>query len=774
MIVLSICLLFSCSSTKYVPAGEYLLDKLYIKTDLPDYGSVELKPYVKQIPNYKMFGINKTQLQIYNLSGKDSTKWLNRQLKKIGEPPVIFDSASVQKTAYEFRKFFINKGYLHVQVNPVVQKQNKKVNVTYFIQSNDPYRIRDIAVDIPDSALYHELSEAKELPVEKSLEKTGSLISRGMLFDRNILDSERERISVFLRNQGYYAFNKEYISYDVDSFSVKNEVNVKLKIHPYPEFLPSGMFIEVPHRRYFFNDIFIYQDYNPLLNLSLSDYRAADSIKLRKHTIYYKDKRMNIRPRVLLDNSFFTPGNVYAQENEEMTYSGYSSLQALNNVSIHFEEMFRNDSALLNAYILTTPAKRQGITLSLEGTNTAGDLGVASSVNYTHRNLFKGAENFNIKLRGAYEAISNNLQDYYLDLGAETSIRFPKFIFPFLRSSFKKQMRASTEFAVSYNYQTRPEYDRILISGGLRYFWQNRGKRANSQGVSQHQFRVLDLNYVLLPRMDSAFKAGLPKNAIYFSYNNQFVAGISYTYSHSSYIDPVQKQQRNAHSFRATLESAGNLLYLGSRLFNAPKDEENGTYNLFNTHFAQYVKGDIDYSKTIIIDKQNSIAWRIGGGIGLPYSNSKALPFEKRYYSGGANSVRAWSVRTLGPGSYQPADTTTFYEQSGDIKLDLSIEYRSRLFWKLETAVFIDGGNIWTLRNLEDQRNGQFKFNKFYKEIAIGYGLGLRLNFDYFVVRLDGAWKAYNPEKRGSKRWSIVNPNFKNNFAWHFAVGYPF
>jgi outer membrane protein assembly factor BamA len=246
---------------------------------------------------------------------------------------------------------------------------------------------------------------------------------------------------------------------------------------------------------------------------------------------------------------------------------------------------------------------------------------------------------------------------------------------------------------------------------------------------------------------------------------------MNYGYYYSTF-DPLQKQ-RNAHSFRFNIESAGNVLYVFNDLFNAKKDQD-GLFQLFNTHFEQFVKGDFDYSKTAIINKQNSFAWRIGGGIGIPYGNSKILPFEKRYYSGGANSVRAWSVRELGPGAYISNGETSFLNQSGNIKLDLNIEYRTRFFWKFEAAAFIDAGNIWTIKDYEGQEGGKFQFDTFYKQIAVGYGLGLRLDFDFFLVRFDCGMKVYDPARQGRNAWAVLHPNFKNNSAWHIAVGYPF
>jgi hypothetical protein len=752
-----------------VPGGQHLLDKVRIKSDHPDYRTLELRSHVRQLPNYKMFGINKTQLQLYNLSGKDTTRWINRFLRQIGESPVIFDSTMVDKTTVGLANFFINKGYMDAQVSSEIDKKGEKASVTYEIKANEPYFVWKYTEDIQDSIISDVLGVDTKIISGEPASFKASLIKEGMLFDRNILDKERDRITNLLRNRGYYAFEKNYISYSADTGKVDHGVNLELQLHPLPEILPTGTFIEIPHRKYYYDKVYIYLDYDPLSMSGTDSYRAKDSIESNGYTIYYRGNSPSINPSLLMSNNFMTPGRLYSQLREESTYSSYATLQALNNSNIHFEEFFRNDTAFLATRIYTMPAKKQSITFGVEGTNTAGDFGVALSTNYTHRNLFKGSETFNFKLHGAYEAItvaSSGLNNPYLELGADASLRVPKFLFPFLTDAFKRKMRASTEFSMSYNYQTRPEFVRTLLSGGLRYIWEGRGMTS-----SRHQFDLLDINYVYLPRIDSGFLARLPSSAVYFGYRNQFIVSTGYSYTYSTF-DPANKN-RNVHALRLSIEFAGNLLYGLSKPLNFKKDKA-GSYLLFNTDYAQFVKGDVDYSKTIYIDKNNSIAWRIGGGVGLPYGNSEGLPFEKRYYSGGANSVRAWSVRELGPGSYQTNDSTNFFYQSGDIKLDLNIEYRTRFFWKFEAAAFVDAGNIWTVKNYAGQEGGVFRFNSFYKEIAVGYGLGIRLDYDFFLVRADFGWKAYNPANRGRDRWTILHPNFTNNFAWHIAVGYPF
>ena len=763
--------LYSCSSTKYIPDGQYLLDKIKIESDIPEYQTLELRPYVRQQPNFKMFGLNKTMYQIYNLSGRDSSKWVNRFLKRVGEEPVIFDSTLVEKTDSELKKFFINKGYINAEVSSEVTKKDKKANVTYQVKGNEPYIIRHYSYNIQDTVIRNELfGGANESPASRTSLEPGSLrnplVKEGMLFDRNILDDERGRITSLLRNRGYYAFNKDYITYPADSSLNSNAVDLTLRLGLFRELLPDGTFKEVPHEKYYFNNVYIYLDYDPLQISSINNYTVTDSIVINKYTIYYQGDKPSIRPRTLINNNFITPDRLYSQLREDMTYSAISGLNAISNLHIQFDEYMQNDTAMLDCRILTIPAKKQSISFSVEGTNTVGDLGVAASVNYSHRNIFRGAETFNFKVRGAYEAISN-VNNPYLEIGGEASIHIPKFVFPFISNSFSRTKKTSTEFSVSYNHQSRQEYDRTLLSGGLRYAWQGRDRLAG-----RHQFDLLDVDYVYLPRIDTVnFFNKLPINARFFGYTTQFIVGMGYSYTKTTF-DPTQKQ-RGAHSLRFSIESAGNVLYGLSDLFNASKNEQ-GSYKLFNTYFAQFVKGDFDYSKTIVFDRQNSLAWRIGGGIAVPYGNSELLPFEKRYYSGGANSVRAWSVRELGPGSYQPNDSTNFFHQSGDIKFDFNIEYRTRLFWKFETAAFIDAGNIWTIKEYDGQEGGAFKLDSFYKEIALGYGLGLRLDFDFFLIRFDCGWKAYDPSKRGRDKWAILKPNFRNNWAWHIAVGYPF
>lgn len=767
-------LVASCSTTKYVPEGQYLLDKVEIASDNKNVRSTDLRSYLRQQPNFKMFGILKTQLYIYNWSGRDSAKWFSRQLRRIGEKPVILDTTLIDQSKVELERYLVNKGYIHADVASRLDTSRRKATVIYDIITNKPFRIGDYSMDIKDPVI-DSIAHMKA-PRRSRFSLFGGnttpdlyvpLVKKGNLFDRDVLDGERQRITSLLRRRGYYAFNRDYIAYLADSSLTPDVVDLEMKIKPFLAATPDGGTEELPHRRYMIKNVVIVTDYDPLkIDEDAPHFMPTDTLKYGDYYIVYGENGKTVRPGVLSRNAYIRPGTLYNERGVEQTYSAFSSLNALRNVNIRFNEVQDNDSTKLDCIILTSPAKPQSFGADLEGTNTAGNFGFASSLSYQHRNIFKGSETFGIKLRGAYEGLSGFFGKNFFELGAETSLNFPSFLFPFLSKDFKRRIRATTELKVSYNYQRRPEYDRTILSGGWNYIWQ--GRTTNTE---RHTVKLLDIDYVNVPRIDSTFKSNLPESTELYNYSNQFIVGTGYTYSFSNF-NPQNKLQ-NTTSFRGAVELAGNTLFAISKLTDAKKDKL-GHYSLFDINYSQFVKWDADFSKTLILDNKNTLAFHAGLGIAVPYGNSSAIPFERRYFAGGANSVRGWGVRELGPGSMLVTDSTTFVDQAGDIRLDLNVEYRSRLFWKLQLAAYIDAGNIWTIRSYSFQPDGCFKFNKFYKEIAVSYGLGLRLDFDFFLVRFDTGMKAYNPQERGNARWAVLRPNFKNNFAWHFAVGYPF
>ena len=751
----------SCSVGKFIPEGQYLLSDVHVSSDNKEIKPSEMHTYVRQKPNAKWFSLVKLPMYIYGASGLDSTKWFNKFLRKIGDAPRIYNAKSAEESRQQMLNAVQNKGYMGAQVNMKEITDGNKISVYYEVYSGKPYWISSLNYDIEDSNI-------RKMFLNDSINR---LLRTGMKFNVNVLEEERNRITQYLQNNGYYRFNKDYITFTADTVRGTYNVDLTMNISP---FKIANDIEEYNHRQYTIRNVSYLMDIdNPMDNISGAgrDTVAVDGINL------ISDKKLFLRPDVVASHNRLVPGSMYSNRNVMSTYSSLGRLGILKYSNIRFAEEIKNDSAYLDAYVTLSRNKNKMLSFQIEGTNSAGDLGAAASVAFTHRNLFKGSETFTVKLRGAYEAVTG-IEGYansnYTEYGVETSLSFPEFMFPFLKSDFKRRVNAKSEVSAKYNWQIRPEFERTLASASWSYRWN--GKRR-----ATHRFDVLDVNYIYMPYRSDAFVAYLDymdeiNPLLRYSYEDLFIVRMGYTYSYNSVGASTTQQtvKRSSYSIRFNIEESGNLIYAFSKLVNgSPKNGE--SYKMGNISFAQYIKTDFDFAKNIMIDERNFLVFHFGTGIAIPYGNSKSLPFEKLYFSGGANSVRGWSVRSLGPGGYKgTAGSMDYVNHTGDIKLDLNLEYRTHLFWKLNGAAFIDAGNVWTLKKRDAESTGQFKFGTFYKEIAVSYGLGLRFDLDFLIIRFDGGMKAINPMKDGKYKYPIIRPDFSRDFAFHFAVGYPF
>ena len=721
----------SCSSTKYVPKDQYLLKSVKVKSEsnYHDVNTLALRNYVRQMPNSRWFSLYKLPLAVYSLSGRDSTKWINRTLKSMGEAPVVFDSLSSVQTCADLAQQLKNEGFLDAQVSLQVSTKGRKAKVEYLLQPGEPYFVDSIGYAIQDSTIARILSQQGA---------SASLLYKGMKFDVSRLDAERKRISTLLSDSGYYRFHKDYITYQADSISHSRLINLTLHLAPYQ--LPNEEY--VPHTRFWMRHI---------------NYGSGSP----------GDNQIPLRQHVLQECTHLHSGSPYSASGLQNTYNHFGRLQAVKYTNITFKQVPDADS--LDCQILLQNNKPSTLSFQPEGTNTAGDLGAAASLTYQNRNLFRGSEVLSIQLRGAYEAI-RGLEGYsnqnFVEYSAEAKLQFPRFISPFVNRRIRRLVNATSEVSLLYDMQDRPEFHRRLLSAAWRYKW------SFPHRTDKFQVDVLDLNYVFMPWISETFhneylRNDNNRNAILrYNYEDLFITKIGFGYS-------VTKGNT---AFKSNIETSGNLLSLASRMWNAQKDEL-GHYQVFNIAFAQYVKCDLDLSHVLMIDKNNQLVFHAGLGVAYPYGNSTVMPFEKRYFSGGANSVRGWTVRSLGPGQYKEQDgRINFINQTGDMKLDLNAEYRTYLFWKFNGALFVDAGNIWTIRQYDEQPGGQFSFKDFPRQLAVSYGLGLRLNFDYFILRFDLGMKAVNPayEAEDDEHYPVLHPNFKRDYAFHFAVGMPF
>ncbi|MBO7140228.1 MAG: BamA/TamA family outer membrane protein [Prevotella sp.] len=730
--------LSACSTTKYVPDGEYLLGTVEVKDyeHHTDVNTTLLRDYVRQRPNARWFSLYKLPLATYSLSGRDTTKWINRTLRAMGEAPILFDSLSALHTCADLEQQLRNEGFLQARVDMTVsQKGRKKKSVSYGLHPGEPYTIGRLRYVIADSAIATMLAT----------DSTRRLLREGMTFNVATLDAERKRITTLLADSGYYRFHKEYITYRADTAASVGKKQIDLTLHLALPVNDDGQSesatpLQQAHRRYTIRNI-TYSSGNP------------------------QDPVIHLRRHVLTECTHLQEGDYYRSSALQNTYNHFGRLQAVKYTNITLTPV--DDS--LDCHIQLQTNKPSTISFQPEGTNTAGDLGAAASLTYQNRNLFHGSEVLSVELRGAYEAI-RGLEGYsnqdFMEYSVGAKLQFPRFLMPFVYHDLRRIANATSEVSLLYDLQDRPEFHRRLVSATWRYRWSFPHRH------DRFQLDMLDLNYVFMPWISDTFKKEYldndnSRNAILrYNYEDLFITKIGFGYAWSN----------GGTAFKSNIETSGNVLLLGAKTFGAEKDK-NGHYRLFNIAFAQYAKVDLDLSHAVRLDRDNQLVLHVGLGIAYPYGNSTVLPFEKRYFAGGANSVRGWTVRTLGPGRYKERDgRINFINQTGDMKLDLNAELRSRLFWKFSGAAFIDAGNIWTLRSYESQPGGQFRPSELLDQLAASYGLGLRLNFDYFILRFDLGMKAINPayKTEQEEHFPIIHPRFSRDYAFHFAVGMPF
>jgi outer membrane translocation and assembly module TamA len=731
----------SCSSKKYLAEGDFLLDKVSITTDTVKVNTSMLSGYVRQQPNSRWVSFVKLPLGIYLMSSPESNSSFNRFLRRMGEAPVVYDTILSERSRLLIQNAMFNLGYLHARVDTREEYRKHKVKVSYDIHPGQRYYVDSMDIEIQDSVIAGEIAKISH----------STLLRPGMPLDANVLNNERSRIANHMSENGYYAFNRDFIRYEVDTILGSKLVRLKTII-------ASGYSADAtsrqPHQVYRIGDVSFTYD------------RSTGS-------------PVWLRQSVLNKANSLIPGAIYRESDISDTYSRINSLGAVAATSIRLQTN-PQDSSLLDANIVITPARLNSIQLGLDGTNTAGDLGAAANLTYQNRNVFHGSEIFSLKFRTAFEAI-RGLKGYadqnYFEYSIQGGLQFPDFMFPFLSHSLRRKTAAITEFDLMFASQDRPEFHRRVLTASWKYRWN--GRKPNKQ----HRFDLLDINYVFMPWISDTFYKTYIENPesrnaiIAYNYKNLLIVRMGYQYQYSSagLASPMGIYGKDAYTYRIAIETAGNALHGICNLAGTKKNSD-GQRTLFNIAYAQYAKFDFDISKSIRFSDRASLAMRFALGIAYPYGNSDVLPYEKRYFGGGANSVRGWSVRSLGPGSFVGNDgNIDFINQTGDVKLDMSVEMRMRLFWKFDGALFVDAGNIWTLRDYKEQPGGQFRWDTCWEQIAVSYGLGLRLNLNYFLLRLDAGMKAINPAYQDTRRhYPIIYPNFKRDFALHFAVGLPF
>lgn len=716
---------FSCSTTRVLGDGQFRLadNKVVVDNDRK-FNTKEIESYIKQKPNsYIIFGWNPF-LNIYNWSGKNADKGINKFLRKIGTAPVVYQPSQVEASVENINRHLEYLGYYGSDVRSEVRVNGKRVTVTYSVTLGRRYRIGNVSFAVPDG----------EFKDDFYADTAAVSIRPGDFLSEDALEKETERAASMFRRKGYFGFTKNYFSFEADTLARRDTADLLMTVKEYTRNQTAEY--ARPHRKYFFGDV----------------------------SISY-DNDLKFNDRVLKNICTIRPGAMYDEREVNTTYSRLSALRLFSGVNVALNP---RDSGIVDCDISLTKSRMQGFKVNLEGsTNSTGLIGISPQVSYYHKNIFHGGQWLNLGFLGNFQFKYDDRSVKSNEFGVSAGLSFPEFL-GLPNSIFHGPSLPRTEINASYNYQNRPEYTRNMISTSYGYS----GSLRN--GKFFYQFYPIQAKIVRLTNLDPNFYTTLSGNPFMRdAYQNHFDVGsglVAY-YTTSTALVPKETYEYA----RLQLDASGNVLSLFNK---AMKSDEYGSRLIWNTPYSQYIRTELTLGKTFVFGKNGgqALAIRLLGGVGYAYGNSSTIPFEKQFYSGGANSMRGWQARSLGPGNSKADTTFVIPSQTGDVKLEANLEYRFPMFWKLCGAVFTDVGNIWTLKETDgdDGSHTHFDLKNLAARLAADWGIGLRVDLNFLILRLDMGMKVYDPSL-DTARWRSPSQWLKKDgYTLHFGVGYPF
>lgn len=701
---------------------------------------------------------------------------LFESVRDIGEPPVIYDSTLTEQTRFQLSRYLFSKGFFNNVVLDSVRLygNDKRAHVIFKLVPRQPYTISEITYAIPDAELAGSILS----------EPQASILHKGMQFDEELFQAERQRMTDLAVNNGYFYFENAYINYWADTAKGNLTASLRMQISRYS----PGNGDErdstklTNHPRYKLKNVYLIteQSIGDVHNLYFKDTITAT----RKNIQFLLNAPLAYRQKILVMNTDLYPGQYYRKDTATQTYKQLLGLGLFRNVTIQFfpSESGRNE---LECYIVCNPLSKQFAAAEIEGTNTSGNLGIDGNLVFQNRNTFKSAEMIEVKLLGALVAqrqfnatdstqvsavndVSNLQQTFNtIQFGPEIRFSVPRALFPFALLPFHKDQEPRTFVKTSLNYQTRPEFSRVITNAEYGFTFKSNNKQL------RHEFIPFEI-YMVKARLQTDFRKALLsyKDAFLLnSFQDHITTLTKYALTFTSKENTINGK-RTAYYARLNLQSSGNLLRQIYKLTGATPDSL-GRYLMLGIPFAQFLKTDVDLRMYVPVRNRSRVVYRVAAGIGKPLRNLNILPYEQSFFSGGPNSVRAWRARTLGPGGYDATGNSTRFDKIGDILLEGNIEYRFHMIRSFYGALFADAGNIWRLQPDENKIGGEFKVNTFVDQIAIGGGIGLRWDLTFIVLRLDLAMPLKDPKMPAGQRWVLDKKPYEYTVA-NFGIGYPF
>ena len=763
LLMIGILLLASCSTTKNLREGDQLfigLTKIeYNNADEDDKNTdhyvttkEEVEASLATAPNGALFGSSYYRtpfpygLWIWNAFSGSKNKIAQWITKTFGKAPVLMRQVNPELRASVAQSVLHNHGYLNGKVSykVVPQKNPKKAKIGYTVDFGPLYTI--------DSLEYLGFPSEADSLIRKTIDEAP--IGKGSPLDASAMDAERNRLSKIFRNNGYYFYQPGFASYLADTTAVPGKAQLRLQM---ADNLPG-----IALRKWYIGRI------NIDIRKQFME-QLTDSFSHRYFTVRFKGKRPPIRPRIILADLKLRPRQLFSYDKYTESLNKINGSGQFSSVEFNFTP--RDTTGLcdtLDINLSCTFGKPYDFYIETNYKNKInGRHGPELVVGFVKRNAFRGGEKLDINLHGSYEweqggnvnGASGNMNSY--EYGIDASIEFPRLIVPFLKRR-RYFTTPSTYAKVSMNVLNRPDYFKMhTFSAEWTYTWQRSIKW-------RHEFSPLTLQYQKLNRTTAKFDSILYENPyLQTSMQNVFIPKMHYTLTYSS-----AAHSRNPLVWETTITEAGNILTLG---YMAAGNKWSDTdKELFKNPYAQFLKLETDISKTWAVGEKSHLVAHANAGIIYSYGNSRTAPYSEQFYVGGANSIRAFAVRSIGPGSYTTdVSRLSYLDQTGDIKLQLNLEYRFNLFGGLYGAAFIDAGNVWALRDDGYRHGSQFKLKNALKEMALGTGVGIRYDLDFLVLRLDWGVGLHVPYETGKSGFYNI-PKFKDGQALHLAVGYPF
>lgn len=749
----------SCSGTKHLPKGEKLYTGAEIKLDSPD-KKIKNKKAIKAAaesalrpkPNKSFLGI-RPKLWLYTIAGENPKGKIKKWMKKNGEAPVYLSNVKPAATSEFIDAKLFNIGIFKGLTEYKVVEKRKTAKLIYICHIHKQYTIKELQFPQADSDI--------DKIIRTSGEKTS--IRPGEEYNLEALKLERVRIDGILKDNGYFYFNPDYLLFNADTSETDRTVSLKLSLKK-----------EVPEKAlkvYRINNVYIEPDY------SLS--ARADSVKhdtTHFENVYFLGKHMRIRPKVLLRSVYLKKGELYSRKNHNITLNRLMSMGNFKFVRINLIESDTSAADYLDVKILLTSMPKRTFRSEVDLVTKSNNFtGPRLNLTYLNRNTFNGAELLNLNLAGSFETqISGKYRNLYsYSINPQVEIYVPRFVTPFNIRKTNSMYIPKTRFSLGYNYLKRVTYF------DMRTFQFIYGFKWKEDLRKEHELNPVNISLTTVRNKSREFEDILSSNPfLKKSYEEQFIAGATYSYTYNEQVLATKKEQ---YFLLTSAEIAGNAFSL-ARAIAGEKISPDNEGKLFGTVYSQYAKISADGRGYFNFRDKNKLVLRLYAGLGKPYGNSSTLPYIKQFFSGGPNSIRAFHINSVGPGSFkQTSDNrNAFLEMGGDIKLETNAEYRFNIIKFLKGALFIDAGNIWLTKANPANQVPAFSFRTFYDEVAVGAGVGLRADLSFFVLRFDLATPLRKPWLDEGHRWvankiSFGNPSWRSeNLILNVAIGYPF